>query len=335
MSTLKDIVKNSFLGDWIFRRRRVQRCKRYIRAYENQFCRLSSTNMDKTDEGFIRLRLVLIAHSLEKGLCHKNFKAGFGKAAVIELCEMVNSYMAKEGKDEFALANAISVLSEYHRRNQEAGFDDTEYLKIPFVKSETNYGTAGSKPYILSDKGEERSFTFKQFAFSRSSVRLFEEEGETISKEELWDCIKTAQTAPNACNRQSIRIHVVLDKSKFPEIERLQLGCRGFGSNASAFVFITNDLGLYESNEFKLPIFEAGVFTMNLVYAMHEKGLYSCILNASFPNDTGNEIYKIAEIPASETINGLIAVYKKTQREEVGVPASLRRKTEEITSFVE
>ena len=203
------------------------------------------------------------------------------------------------------------------------------------MKSETIYGTAGSKPHILSDNAGSRYFSFEQFAFSRSSVRLFDEEGETVSKDELGECIKTAQTAPNACNRQSVRIHVVLDRSKFPEIERLQLGCRGFGSNASAFIFITNDLGLYESNEFKLPIFEAGVFTMNLVYAMQDKGLYSCILNASFPNDTGNEIYKISEIPASETINGLIAVYKKTQREEVIVPASLRRKTEEITSFVE
>ena len=74
---------------------------------------------------------------------------------------------------------------------------------------------------------------------------------------------------------------------------------------------------------------------MNLVYALHDKNIYSCMLNASFPNDTGNEIYNLADIPENETINGLIAIYKSSQMEEIEVPASLRRRTEEITTFVE
>ena len=334
MNVIKDFIKKSSFGDWLFRYRRVKRCKRYIKSYEKQFCKWSSTNLDKNDDDYIRLRLLLTTHTIEKGLSHKHFKAGFGRAAVVELYTLAKQYIACGGKDIFALDNAISVLSEYHLRNKEAGFDDSEYLTIPSHDLENVYRSAGSKTYILGNKNDNQPFSFEQFAFDRSSVRLYDEKGEIVSREELKECIRIAQTAPNACNRQSVRVHVLTDDSKFEDIERLQLGCRGFGTNASAFIFITNDLSLYESNEFKLPIFEAGVFTMNLIYAMFEKGLYSCILNASFPNDTGNEIYRLAGIPDNESINGLIAVYKISKNTEISVPASLRRKTEEITTFI-
>jgi len=335
MCRIKKLIKASAFGKWVLKKRRIKWCRRYIRLNEKQFCQYSSTKLSNTDEAYLRLRIILTSHTIEKGLSHKTIKAGFGKETIVELSTMVNQYIHFKNRDEFALANAISVLNEYHNSNFELGFDDSSYLSIPILTDTLSYGRAGSKAYSLTETNNVGIFSFEQYSSNRTSVRLFDFPGERISRDEFLECIHIAQNAPSACNRQSARIHVVMNKSKFSEIERLQLGCRGFAQNASAFIFITNDLSLYENGEFKLPIFEAGVFTLNLVYALQEKNIYSCILNASFPNDVDYEIYRIAEIPVNESINGLIVVYKISSGITINIPSSLRRKPEEISNFIE
>lgn len=304
-----------------------------MKSYERQFIDLSATNVHRKDAKYLRLRILVDTHTIEKGLCHKEYKAGFGKATVIELSKMLSQYIVQPNHDLFAVENAISVLHEYHNSNQRYGFDDSDYLVFPkFEQLLTIHG--GTKKICLNSSLRNTFKSFKDFSFSRVSVRMFDFPAEPIEIEEIKKCVAIAQNAPSACNRQAVRVHVVTDKSKFSSIERLQLGCKGFAQNASAFIFISNDLSLYESGEYKLPIFDAGIFTMNLVYSLLEHGIFSCILNASFPNDTNHEIYRLAGIHGNESINGLIAISRLSIPTELRVPVSARRSTEEICSFV-
>lgn len=335
---IKGIIKKTALGKVKERYNRIQFAKVYSKEYLTQYLDESATNTKGTDSKYLRLRIIIGTHSLEKGLSHKEFKPGFGKGIVKELVSMLKIYSTYTNADKFVIDSAYEILSQYHQKNKQYNFDDSEYLPNSYrIKNSNHTMNAGTKEYDIEKTIEcIKKFDFAQFSNQRVSVRMFENKGVEISDDILMKSISIAQNAPNACNRQSVRVHILKKRECFKTVENFQLGCKGFGENVSCFIFITNDLSLYECAEVKLPIFDAGLFTMNLVYALMSEGLLSCVLNASFPAPGAEaEIRKMLNIPENENINGLIAVYKINDVKKIRVPLSQRRNVNEICRIVE
>lgn len=310
---------------------RKNNVNRNIKQYRESYLKYS-TSLANSEVALSQRRVIIIySHILEKGLSHTDFRPGFGKQVVIDLQDNLKKYIKTNGEDEFAIKNAISLLSQYHLLNKIHGFDDSDYFDIANYQEDK---ASDLTPYEITADVVDSLKTFEAIAYARHSVRWYEEDALDVSKEQLLDVIKLANTAPSACNRQATHIFAVSDKETLQKIEELHGGCKGFGKHVSSFLFVTSDLSLYSSNESKIPIYDSGIYTMNLLYALQAHGLYSCVLNGSFPGNASKLAHEIAGIPSRYEICGLIAVYKLKADAKVLIAASPRRQPEDVISFV-
>ena len=320
-----------YLGDIKRKNRYVTNAYKNSKSYE-RFYLENSASLGKSDDSRVLRRAIIISsHVLEKGLSHTDFRPGFGKQAIYELQQNLHSYLLCPNIDQFAVDNAVNLLFLYHEMNRINGFDDSDYLDLSTLNSNNKDLLS---PYDLRELQSIDLQSFINIAEARHSVRCYETDGVDIDKEIFESVIKVANTAPSACNRQATKVYVVTDRSVFHRIEEIQIGCKGFGRHASAFLFVTSDLTLYSRNEEKLPIFDAGIYTMNLLYSLLAHGLYACTLNASFPGDDLMKIYEATGIPKDVAINGLIAVYKLDEHTKVKIAASPRRTASETLTIL-
>ena len=316
------------------KRKARQNVERNFNIYKDSFFQFASAGtLDDNNPRFLRMKIVIGAHILEKGLSHTNYRPGFGKQAIIDLQAYIEKYLETEGCDSFAVQNAISLLNEYHRMNKEKGFDDSEYVNNELINSSEILQLSPYEISISEAKDEDIS-SFEFIASRRHSVRCYEQEGLPIDSLLLKQVITLANTAPSACNRQATHVFAVTDKTMIKQVQEIHGGCKGFGENVSAFLLITSDLSLYSSNEVKLPIYDAGIYTMNLLYALQAYGLYSCALNGSFPGDAMLKMHELTSIPLGFDINGMIAVYKLPNKTKVKIAASPRRSADDVLTVI-
>lgn len=301
----------------------------YLRQYIRRWKEYSATELRPQSNKYLKLRILIEAHTIEKGLSHNDFRPGFGKDVVIKLVNNLKEYECRKEADSFCVRTGYSVLKQYHTKNQLYNFDDSSYL--PALKDD--YDKGGSFDIKI---GKDHDYScYEEFAFRRHSVRLYDEVSEVIENDEIVNCVRIAQTAPNACNRQAVRVHVTKNKDLFKRFEEIQLGCKGFACNAGAILIITADLQLYESSEIRLPSIDAGIFLMNLVNICFDSKIYTCILNGAFPGEANNHIRNMFRIPENEDIEACLLLYKITEEIDIKVPKSERIDAREICSFAE
>lgn len=334
MSNLKDIIKkNAAVAAWL-KKKNIAKAKKTIHdnveRYENAFQNNTTCFPEIADPLRYRREIIIGAHILEKGLSHTDFRPGFGKAAIIDLQNSIQLYMKTDDPDQFALSNAVSLLKQYHELNASYGFDDTEYVKTELF---ANFEHKDLSPYSIMPEAFD-TMSFSELAHKRHSVRSYDGYGLELSDEEIIDVITLANTAPSACNRQATHVFVVKDKDMMQKLETLHGGCKNFGARASAFMLITSDLSLYSRNEVKIPSYDAGIYSMNLLYALQSKGIYSCILNGSFPGDAYKKVHELTSIPERYDVSGLIAVYKLDSTENIRIAASPRRDAEDVVTIL-
>lgn len=318
----------------LLKKRNVHKAVRTIignaRNYESAFLKNSTSYPEKADVLYYRRELIIGAHILEKGLSHSDFRPGFGRAAIIELQNNIRLYMKTDKPDGFALDNAISLLRQYHEVNAIHGFDDTGYVDVQLFASSVHKSLA---PYLLETE-EYEHMTFLELAHKRHSVRSYDGYGLQISEEEIKEVITLANTAPSACNRQATHVFVIKNREMMKKIEELHGGCKNFGARASAFALVTSDLSLYSRNEVKIPSYDAGIYSMNLLYALQIKGFYSCILNGSFPGSAYRKVHELTSIPERYDISGLIVIYKLENTENIRIAASPRRNAKDVVTIL-
>lgn len=308
-----------------------KRIKNNFSNYKKLFLKYA-TDLSGSYDGKSRRRLIIIGtHILEKGLSHTDFRPGFGRQNVIDLQDNILTYKQEKDVDSFAIGNAISILCLYHKENEIHNFSDSDYVN---AKLFGNSNIQQLLPYDLEIQNCFSAEECQNIFNKRHSVRIYDEDGEMITDQLLKKVIDLANTAPSACNRQATHIFAIKKKELFEKIENLHGGCKGFGRHVSLFLFVTSDLALYSSNEVKLPIYDAGIYTMNLLYALQAYGLYSCPLNASLPGKS-EEMHQLTGIPNSYDINGLIAVYKLKSDTKCKIAASPRRKADDVLTILE
>lgn len=339
LNMIKEIIKSTHLGRIICYAKAKKNAKNLIAEYEKRFLNNSCALKTNESSEYLRLRIIVESHVIEKGLSHNDYRPGFGKQNVIQLCEHLLRYVKYDNIDDFAFYNAVSLIVQYHVRNKEYGFDDCNYIPIEQIENwyknlRKNDCKCGVKSINISKvKQKVKEFDFETFEHMRSSVRIFDLPCKSIDEKLLEEVINIAKFAPSACNRQAVRVRFVNEKSIYSEIEKLQRGSKGFLINCSVVSVITADLSLYETREFKLPIFDAGLFTMNLCYALETKGIFSCILNGYFSEKDDNKLRNLVKIGKTEEIVSIVAIYNLDETQIVNVPISPRRNAEELYSI--
>ena len=275
-------------------------------------------------------RLLVAGHIIEKGISMPNRRYGFGYSTIRLVIDFANKCIDKYGVSNNQLQYAIDDLEEYYKIHKEANYklpdDITKNIEalLKHKKVESVNCISISKTDFFCDYKD-----FKDFAHSRHTSRWFS--GDIVSNEVILEAIELAQTAPSACNRQSIRVKVLSGEVKNAVVS-LQNGNRGFGDNISHLILLTSNRNSWDENFRTSAYLDGGIFTMNLLYALHYYKICACTLNAHLSPNAINKLRKITGINKSEVPIVFIAI--GTPTEEMVIAKSRRIATKDIVTFI-
>ena len=117
---------------------------------------------------------------------------------------------------------------------------------------------------------------FYDFAHNRHSFRYFDDS--PLQEKDVFDAVKLAQTAPSACNRQSVKVYCVLNKKTCDEVLDIQQGAKGFEGVNGVFVITANVKRYAGVKEYSAPYVDGSIFLMNLLYSLNYYGIATCPL---------------------------------------------------------
>ncbi|WP_157967375.1 nitroreductase family protein [Paraliobacillus zengyii] len=309
-----------------------------IRNYIYDFKRYLKHSSSVADSKRLKLEAQITAkyHVIEKGLSMPEPRVGFGKDKVNLLISLIERYIDSGYSIETTQIQAsIQVLQKYFDFNQSIKDDyilSLENKAQSLIKANIVDGQVGGT--VLINKEDLLAKTqgdFKEFAYSRYSVRNFSDE--SVNLDILLDSIKIAQKTPSVCNRQSSRVYIIKDKEKVKETLSFQNGNRGFGHLIDKVLIVTSDLnafkGLIERNQ---SFVDGGMFSMSLLYALHYQGLGACALNWSVGKEKDDKLRKALGIKDSENIMMMIGVGNLP--DSLRVPISKRKDIDEIITII-
>ncbi len=266
-----------------------------------RYAKFSLIGNPKFTKEYSHARMMLLSHSLEKGLSFTPFRKEFGKKNVENLIIEVNSFLDYYPSDEISTLT-IGVLNSYYNialpnKNNEIG-TKIKNLLTKHSKSTDNF-VGGIKEISLDKLNFTNSFDeLYNVAFLRSSIRNFS--NTEISINEISNAVKYAQTAPSVCNRQTSRVHI-FDGKIINDILDNQLGNQGWADKANKLIVITSDLnyfgGVYERNQ---AFIDGGLFAMQFVMGLHCQKIATCCKMYVRTPKIDKNFYKVTKICEKE-----------------------------------
>lgn len=260
---------------------------------------LKYSNLTPTKEAKLAALLV-VSHVLEKGLTMPKRRLGFGQSRVRMLIEMLNDYIQHFNAKPIQVQSSLNDLAEYLFIHEESSFPIPDDIKNGIVKLLKYRASTKDMTNLRCTKDAYfvTDVNFEKLAYSRRSLRYYDDSD--VEMERLIDALRIAQTAPSACNRQSTRVKIIDSQKAKDYILKIHNGTRGFGHLANKILLITSDMTNWAPEDRNMAFLDAGIYTMNLLYALHHKSICACPLNAGLDSKQSSELRKTLSIPESE-----------------------------------
>lgn len=295
-------------------------CKESL-YYSKNFM-LSSVTKNKLD-----YRMLMIIHSIEKGLCNKDNARPFAKSKVEELIKLIEIFELRNYNKSFAYNLALSILEEYCIFYEKNSFiKEKEYDRVSTFLSKRIY--TKQKCGMMEYKPNIKEINYLELVQSRHSVRNFSDE--KINLDEIKYAISASIASPSACNRQMIKTYYYPNSTSKNEIvSQYAQGLSGFDKKNINYCIIT-----YDENSFCIPgeknqgMFNAGLFSMNFVNALHSKNIGSCFIQFGNKMKEEKKLKEKLGIKSNERVAVIIALGK--YKEVSYVPISCRKSIEDI-----
>ncbi len=288
------------------------------------------------DKDKLKARIVMNAHSIEKGLSLKNIKLGYGKPKILMLLKDLSHYY-ELFKDEQLLVFCLSIIKSYIEYNKSHGVEDKDIINaynktenlLTVKKEELDYLNGG---YFKTSKEKIHKYAkidYLNFVKNRHSIRNFT--GNKIDTELINKALEIATFTPSACNRQPWGNHIFLDKNKIEQIIEFQTGARQFKDGLACVILVTSKYSSFFGGEYHQPFVNGGLYAMNLMFALHSLGLGTTPLNMGFTAKKLKKLKNICEIEDNEAPIVLIGVGEIA--EELSIATSSRFKYSDYTKF--
>lgn len=267
----------------------------------------SSSAKGEDDLEYLVMKLRVMTHEIDKGLNMRAPKDGFGKQKVQTMLRYLDKYLDINNLDyEYdAYMDAVEILHAYVEA-KELYHLDTEFIDLK--KYPVDYDKCPSR--LMCSRQEKikdyQELNFKNMAYARHSVREFK--AEPVARKKIEKAVRLAQTAPSACNRQSI--HILFENNPFiaSKMIEIQGGLKG-AYNAQNCILVVADLNSYwYAGEMMAAYVDGGLFMMNLLYALTYYGIASCPLIWDDNSYKRQKLNEISELKENYLIVGMIAV---------------------------
>lgn len=275
--------------------------------------------------------LLVLSHTIEKGLTVPESRLGFGEKKVDALITLLEAIPEEQAMQEERYLIALRTLCRYvifhHKRDyQLPGRVEETYAKYNKTFAINDLKDLSS---YLSIRGYEHlsQLSFADFAQLRHSVRFYDEK--PVDEERIVDAIRLAQTAPSTCNRQSTKVLHITDKEIIGKVLNIHSGCRSFANNIPTLLLLYSDLRDWDGGaDFFGPYLDGGIFLMNLLYGLEYYSIGACPLNAYFSKDNEKALREILRLQPYELPVVLVACGNIDA--EVQLPLSERRPIRDI-----
>lgn len=272
-------------------------------------------------------KIMLIVHSIEKGMCMKEARP-FGQKKIIELCEILDGY-CDTVRDEFEYRLGMSALQSWMAYFEQMKWtDDDTYLKIKkrYNRKTEDLSVVG-KHNVTMPKKTVLSYEYLQMLSDRKSVREYEKKEIDIS--DIQYAVQCFLATPTACNRQMCKVYRIKRASAKEILDKTILGVSGFDCSTINYFIITYDIAAFDFfGERNQGYLNAGLAAMNFVNGLHVRGIGSCLLQWANKRSEDKEVRKILGLPESERIAVVVAAgYYK---ENTVVPNSCRKPIQDI-----
>lgn len=250
-------------------------------AYDRSRFLKFSPHSRETESGALAA-IIMTYHIVEKGLTMPEMRLGFGRDVVLRLVAALEDFADKYGTHAPQFRAAVAVVAEYKKVHDEAGFALDEERSRAIAKLLERVPVEPSRQIEMTREKywADAAAPFEKFSASRHSVRNF---SGTVSVEQIRASVALANNAPSACNRQYTRVHCVSDRALIRKCLALQNGNRGFGHLADKLLVLTADLRAVWGAERNDIFTNAGIYLMNLCYALHRNRVAHCMLNFPTP----------------------------------------------------
>jgi nitroreductase len=259
------------------------------------------------------------------------FRARFGRDVVLRLAELLGEWTRTGGaeNDRHFLA-ACDVLSAYARRHEEISVDVSDIVPAQYRnRAYSENSVLGGVFLAETDIGVDWE-CFENVVRTRRSIRSFLS-NPIPGDEEIEAAVSLARSTPSVCNRQTWKVHVYRGEYVGRVLEH-QSGNRGFGHQIPVLLIVSSDMRLFSGVvERYQPWIECGLFSMNLMLALHARGIGSVALNWSQTNSADARLKCVADIPEHERIAMLIGCGYPAQRQ--WVPMSRREDTSKFITW--
>lgn len=276
-------------------------------------------------------RIIMAYHVIEKGITMPRRHLDFGHSAVLNLISLVEDFERRFGADEPQLKHAVGCVKEYLSIHKTEHFDmskDRDYWDSveDFCSAHVEVPCACQIKVSRKDFFAHNEDPFPAFAASRRTSRHYEG---VVELDRIRAAVALAMTAPSACNRQFVKVYCVSNHKMRDGILALQNGNRGFGSDADKLLIVAADLCGNRWAEERNDLFtNAGIFLMNLSYALHYNKIAHCILNWSVSPGQDLQMRTMLRFPNTETVVALVACGNAPETFEVA--ASPRKDIEDV-----
>ncbi|MGX5025885.1 nitroreductase family protein [Enterobacter asburiae] len=250
-------------------------------------------------------------HRIEKAFTFPEPRYGFGKEVIPRLINNLVNYNTAFCADSvyYIGVGSLKAYIRFHDNNNQKlpDFFLSNIHKIPSADFEhEECELAGYSQANINFSSDDGSLA--NHLRSRRSCRNFDiNKTLEINNELLKDIIELSITAPSVCNRQHWRVHFFSGETKNKVLD-YQNGNAGFQENIPYIAVVTSDLrAFYSQNERNQPYTDGGIFSMNLMYSMHNFGLATCPLNWCNSARVEHRFKKLNLIPDNEVTILIIA----------------------------
>lgn len=288
----------------------------------------SASFMESAEKkGDYRYRILLIVHSLEKGMCMPDSRP-YGHKKVDQLIRILSKYPEAD-KNSFEYVLGVSALRSWMNFFEKHNWQGEKvYSKVKtFIDTiKINYVGVGCQDFNNPSQCFDTE-AFENIILTRHSVRDFEER--PIDKKDIEFAVKCFIEAPTACNRQMCRVIHVKNSEIKDLLSKIIIGIPGFNKKTVQYFIVTYDLAAFDySGERQQGLFNAGLCTMNFVNGLHARGIGSCCLQWSNKHSEDVLVRNKLEMRESERIGIVIGAgyYLKTSR----IPCSIRRNISDV-----
>ncbi|MBQ7976894.1 MAG: nitroreductase family protein [Clostridia bacterium] len=269
----------------------------------------SATSLNENNVEWIARELRILTHTIEKGLSLPIVRKGFGKGKIQTILKYLDKYIEIDNfdYDVEAFTGAIAIVERYIMEADKHSCDITyintdKYRK--YYKNDVNeYGVREMRNAEALKHLSEA--TFEELAKGRHSIRSFSDK--PLDVETVKKAIELAQTAPSACNRQPVRVAHICDKDLCKQILDIQGGAKGH--SVSELLLVVSDLHLYRyMSETGTPYLDAGIFLMNLLYALTSYNIGSCPLIWNDYSQRGKDLRNIIKLPQNMHVVAVVQI---------------------------